>query len=544
LDDERDTFHPLLWDEVHEQQLVESGVVASDRMRQVWFTGMHSDVGGGYSDDSLAYVSLLWMANEATAAGLVLRDGALKELEAKADPLGPMHDSRAGVSAYYRYQPRKISARLHPPDESTRILQDPDAKGHGLLTQVRVHHSVIERVVRGLDGYAPIVLPGQYVVEGGPSVERHPQLRAAAQERVWDRVWHRRVSYFVTLGVTFALLALGFRDPPASSCIGPQCVLSPALLTLGDWLPSFAGGWVEAYASRPGVFLVLATTLALLLGHTTRTEQALRDRMRALFALSMSPHASAAEELSAQERAAGFVWRLRKSAGYQRALQAMKWRASPGIAAAVIYLVIISMTGAVLLSLAHRSQLAWVERAGDFCRDSTPTDLFATSDMCWRVPGVGVQAGQRYLLKIEVVEPWKDGDIVTSPQGFSSSELPWWMRVPAALMRRSVSDPWFRPLLRVTSPCGDTSAFLAAPMTLADFSDELYVGEFTPPIGGRVWLSVNDAVFLWGGDPGFFYRGRVGLNQGLARVTVEPRPAARPADDAAGAITPADCAAR
>jgi hypothetical protein len=155
-----------------------------------------------------------------------------------------------------------------------------------------------------------------------------------------------------------------------------------------------------------------------------------------------------------------------------------------------------------------------------------------------------VQAGQRYLLRIEVVEPWEDGGIVTSPQGFSSSELPWWMRVPAALMRRSVSDPWFRPLLRVTSPCGDTSAFLAAPMTLADFNDQLYVGEFTPPIGGRVWLSVNDAVFLWGGDPAFFYRGAVGLNQGLARVTIEPRPAARPADDAAGAIAAADCAAR
>jgi uncharacterized protein (DUF2235 family) len=35
LDDERDTFHPLLWDEVNERTLVERKEVAPDRLRQV-----------------------------------------------------------------------------------------------------------------------------------------------------------------------------------------------------------------------------------------------------------------------------------------------------------------------------------------------------------------------------------------------------------------------------------------------------------------------------------------------------------------------------
>lgn len=544
LDDERDTFHPLLWDEVHESELIKDEVVSSDRMRQVWFAGMHSDVGGGYSDESLSYVSLLWMANEATRAGLLLRDGALQEFQTKADPLGPIHDSRAGISAYYRYQPRKISARIHPPDPSTRITQDPDAKGRGLLTHVRIHHSVIERIVRSTDGYAPIVFPADYSVEGGPGFEHRPELRAAAQERVWDRVWHRRASYFVTLGLTFALLALGFKDPPAASCIGPQCVLSPALLTLSDWLPSFASRWVEAYASRPGVFLVLAIALAFLLRHTTQTEQGLRDRMHRLFTLSMSTDADAATELSAQAQAAGFVWRLRKSAAYQRVLQGVKWRASPGLAAAGIYLIIVSMTGAVLLSLVHRTQLAVVERAGDFCANPTQTQLFATSDMCWRVPAVTLRAGARYRLKLVVTEVWKDGHIVTSPEGFHSRELEWWMRVPAALMRRSVSDVWFRPLLRITSQCDESNAFLAAEMTLADFNEQLYVGEFTAPIGGVVDLSVNDAVFLWGDDPAFFYTGEKGLNQGLARVTIEPSVSPRAETELVAAEAASDCQAR
>jgi hypothetical protein len=58
-------------------------------------------------------------------------------------------------------------------------------------------------------------------------------------------------------------------------------------------------------------------------------------------------------------------------------------------------------------------------------------------------------------------------------------------------------------------------------MRLVDFESQLYVGEFTAPIGGSVVLSVNDAVFLWGGEPKFFYTDERGLNKGLARVRID-----------------------
>jgi uncharacterized protein (DUF2235 family) len=70
IDDERDSFHPLLWDEVCEEEMRERSEVPEGRLQQVWFTGMHSDVGGGYPDESLSYVSLLWMMEEAEKAGL------------------------------------------------------------------------------------------------------------------------------------------------------------------------------------------------------------------------------------------------------------------------------------------------------------------------------------------------------------------------------------------------------------------------------------------------------------------------------------------
>ena len=64
LDDERDTFHPLLWDEVAEAKLIETEPAKAGRLQQVWFCGMHSNVGGGYADDSLCYGALEWMMAE------------------------------------------------------------------------------------------------------------------------------------------------------------------------------------------------------------------------------------------------------------------------------------------------------------------------------------------------------------------------------------------------------------------------------------------------------------------------------------------------
>ena len=50
-DDERYTFHPVLWNE--------RGAGDSERITQVWFAGMHSDVGGGYPDSGLSMIPLV-----------------------------------------------------------------------------------------------------------------------------------------------------------------------------------------------------------------------------------------------------------------------------------------------------------------------------------------------------------------------------------------------------------------------------------------------------------------------------------------------------
>jgi uncharacterized protein (DUF2235 family) len=124
LDDERDTFHPLLWDEVAERELVRAQPDKKDRLQQVWFAGMHADVGGGYADDSLAHVSLTWMIEQARNAGLRFDVGAIRDIQRASNEFGPMHDSRRGIAGYYRYQPRRIGARLEHPDRESGIMQD------------------------------------------------------------------------------------------------------------------------------------------------------------------------------------------------------------------------------------------------------------------------------------------------------------------------------------------------------------------------------------------------------------------------------------
>jgi Uncharacterized alpha/beta hydrolase domain (DUF2235) len=92
LDDERRTFHPVRWDE--------SDPSDRARIQQVWFPGVHSNVGGGYPKDGLAYLSLEWMVTKAKVLGLRFIDAELTEIKQQTDPYDDLYDSRAGLSGY------------------------------------------------------------------------------------------------------------------------------------------------------------------------------------------------------------------------------------------------------------------------------------------------------------------------------------------------------------------------------------------------------------------------------------------------------------
>lgn len=92
--------------------------------REIWFPGVHSDVGGGYANTDLADGALLWMLDESEAAGLCFRPGIRGTL--KPNPLGVIHNSYKGAFAKLRSRPRSVDALL-PGDPRSQARFHPSA---------------------------------------------------------------------------------------------------------------------------------------------------------------------------------------------------------------------------------------------------------------------------------------------------------------------------------------------------------------------------------------------------------------------------------
>ncbi|MFP6584683.1 MAG: DUF2235 domain-containing protein [Candidatus Hydrogenedentota bacterium] len=148
IDDVRELFHPTFYYPLAKADLDPDSELELD-MKQVWFAGMHSDVGGGYEEQELSDNALEWMVHEATTAGLLTYSN--HKVILKPDPDGTMHDSRntdAKKSLFAELQ------RTWPNDK----LGDPV-----------VHESVTQRKKNGDNGddpaYEPWIMKGNYTVE-------------------------------------------------------------------------------------------------------------------------------------------------------------------------------------------------------------------------------------------------------------------------------------------------------------------------------------------------------------------------------------------
>lgn len=122
IDEKRRPFAPAVWQPQPEavNQVVE----------QIWFTGVHCDVGGGYPDTSLSDLALLWLAEKARACGLAFAPGAFPadgreaaapgtsvDFTVNPEPLGRLHNSRTKFYRLIRPYSRPIGT-TDPADES------------------------------------------------------------------------------------------------------------------------------------------------------------------------------------------------------------------------------------------------------------------------------------------------------------------------------------------------------------------------------------------------------------------------------------------
>ncbi len=260
IDDDRRTFHPNVWSTDHAPD--DRSQLCQD-VGQVWFAGAHSNVGGSYPKDGLAYVSLDWMLGESDALGadrlwlegdrvtplasdlpndsamavfddvdgarFAVESPARISIQQQADAQGRHYEPRSGAGLFYRYRPRLLERAYTGEGHGwagwlKRLPELPSAFQQRLgipkLTlpprKIPVHVSVRQRVLQGSQDYAPYVLPKNveiaYTRGPSPFAEGSDGATVALPEADAARTaaaalvrWRQR-AYVVTLVGILALL--------------------------------------------------------------------------------------------------------------------------------------------------------------------------------------------------------------------------------------------------------------------------------------------------------------------------------------------------
>jgi uncharacterized protein (DUF2235 family) len=560
LDDERTTFHPVLWNERHEKPAPEGQYAAKDeRISQVWFAGMHSNVGGGYPDDSLAHIPLCWIMDEAQACGLKFKTNppaepdAMALREAARDKDGRLYDSRSGVGGYYRYGPRKILDLCH-----MRFSKNPDDEVE--IKIPKIHESALRRIREGAHVYAPVGFPADYAVVNDkgmvlPPAEnpyespKHAHARAKAQEEVWNLVWLRRVIYFATVLASLYLLLYPLVQsfPPAAEYSTPLRPVSDLIRFLGGFAPGALKPWLDAYARDPGHFLLAAAAVVVLILMGSMVGGKITDGMRGLWRSEMPvAHGGSFHEL---------VYGLRTSRPYQWVLWALKRHIVPFAFAVLLIYLGVTLASHLLFNFQDAAGLVCRERPVEYQPDprhqnivtvkdykglinlkpgetmlaagggsSSEPDpaalpVFRTSELC-QSTGVWLERDGRYRIAFDSTDSFKDKDIEAS-EGFTSNRAPTLGQRAAMFaalpLRREILEPWFRVVAQTGGKGGEET-----PLDPEFTDNKVRINkEIKATRDGELFLFVNDAVIGIPSFNGYFYKFFYDNNQGSARVTIK-----------------------
>ncbi|WP_449432617.1 DUF2235 domain-containing protein [Pseudomonas putida] len=545
LDDERRSFYPRLWTEEGENSSAAQRV-SEQRICQVWFAGVHSNVGGGYPDDSLSYVPLQWIMNEANRCGLRFKEAIWDELRALSDETGPLYDSRKGIASYYAYNPRRMETVNH----SAGVC----------VARAKVHESVLRRIRDDPQGYAPSVLSEDFDVvringeildvndyldmlaESDPHSTRliNPHWLGsygAAREQVFNTIWWRRIAYYLTLTVSLTLFSMPAWAPGAGGCHASLCFLAAPIKLLDYVLPSFASAWTHSFASNPQAFLPLLAALGLCFWFGRKLDVRISDRMRRIWYAIAPLKPKAVYGIKPPPALNGFsrsIEQMRRSRSLSKVARCLTRRVLPF----AFVLAIIGYTAVLGTQLVFNARSSF----GSLCTPSpTAGSTFATAQLCHDA-GMAVTAGTTYRVTFEIPHHWQDASIPASPAGFTC-KLRWYKALAFAAFvpaRRHPSEGWFQPMVKIGEKGNDVYALQGASVDPSQLNDCPEEQDSPPPppcpamqawpsettkfelrfvarSSGPLYLYVNDAVGVpFMGD--FFYAN----NHGCAKVQVTP----------------------
>jgi len=546
IDDERKSFHPLLFDE-------SEASIGGCQVEQVWFSGVHSNVGGGYPKDQIAYTSLHWMMRKAANADYDLYDGyvplrfhngARKQYDDAANPHGKLYDSRSGAMAYYRYSPRDIaklcaSANAGPP---------------------KIHDSVFVRITRRTGGYAPCNIPLSYEVSEprsslGRATPADRSTSTTIMQRAKDLTGRRRILYFLFLTVSALFLCVVVWQAmfpleagnPASSATSTNKFLKHleafALLVVGAlestvkaFTPDFLAGAIDAAFSRVGWLMGFGGIFGLLIWRRQYLKKLVGDLAglgwRAIYLESVLQQSAPANgDKAAQRQQQRDKLQGLKSKVEVSTFTADAWAGSKmGIGKLVraVFSVSLVAVGTYLVGWYHPesdwSDACSVPKQSAVISNNTwLVPHFRTSDPCYRT-GIQLQMGTTYSFRVKAAG-WADANIPAGPDGFveKPESLTAFLIELWRPMLRAEGTPYFvmmGQIVGTSKKSKDTKHEEAE--KLITKGDPFEIGSnhatFSSPASGKLILFVNDVLCRLC-PPGTF--GFYANNKGTAAVTIQ-----------------------
>jgi len=262
IDDARAAFEPVLWK-------------ADPRVEQVWFAGVHSNVGGGYPKQGMSLITLDWMIRKASVRGLRIWSDDRKYYWEHGSVDDKLYDSRAGSGVFYRWKPRNMQ-RLW--DQHYQQADESPV----------VHVSVLERIAHGTDGYAPGTLAAKVKVVYTPSSDPDrgkaeaendvadvraetveaalngiPARRRASLEKVRGTLLVGRIAYYFYVASCLAVILAASITEGGGRQLNPWIVLKNAG---GLIYSAVTGSWSELWPIARQLVTDSPLFLALLVG--------------------------------------------------------------------------------------------------------------------------------------------------------------------------------------------------------------------------------------------------------------------------------------
>ena len=601
LDERRESFEPTLW---NEENAPLEGNIDATRIAQVWFAGVHSNIGGGYPDDGLSLVAFNWVLDESERFdGLSYLKEERERFANQADRFGPLYDSRKGFGNVFRYAPRNLDrlCREERPGLANWIKKQLGAGTVGTwfkqfdfigevetnavkIVKPKIHHTVFERITGSGNGYAPINIPNDYALvdkEGAiidlqsESPQPLPESAAAAKTRrrnqsyTWNKVWLRKLLYYATF--VFGLIFLFYPylrgtdsndegnvlTETIDNIFGAFSTVFRALPAMVGKIPglAFAGDWANDFAIFPYAFLAFLLILLLLLAASFSARSRIKREMRGNWS-HVTGLGSPVSPGKWRKKLALHLDDLKPDGAIEVAPDGTIVRSTGGKVSRAVRIVFESLAVLLMMVLvlaaASRTVFFAVNSTGFVCQteddaESPPNEsaerepLTKTFTFDPRDPCDAMGVELEQRSSYRISMRLSDG---WADANILANINGWrdadWYLYLLTPFRRHLFAGWYQPIVRVGGTRFERIAF--EPDNNANSNGAIHHMIIKPRRKGWLYLYVNDAVFLMPGVFGFIYRN----NKGDACVCIQelPREGKRPAPPEELCCDAEDCMAR